>query len=62
MNPWFLQLSRELPTLRTRAELTAALEQIEDHYDHFNEVEQETADQLIELLNRRIASASEGSD
>lgn len=60
MNPWFYQLAQSLPTLTTRAELVAALEEIEDHYDHYNEVEQETADELIALLNARISATDEG--
>lgn len=62
MNPWFLQLSQQLPGLRTRAELLDALSDLEDHYDHFNEVDQEVADRLIVELNRRIDALSVTGD
>lgn len=54
MNPWFYQLSQMLSSLHTRAELLDALSDIEDHYDHFNEVDQEIADRLIVELNHRL--------
>jgi uncharacterized protein YPO0396 len=54
MHALFLQLNQELSGLRTRRELLAALADIEDNYDAFNEIDQEIADKLIAELNRRI--------
>ncbi len=62
MNPWFQQLSQQIQSLRTRAELLDALDDIEDHYDYFNDVDQEIADRLIVELNSRLDTLSAAQD
>jgi len=61
MHALFVQLNQELPELRSRNELLAALSDIEDNYDAFNEVDQEIADKLIAELNRRINALGDAS-
>ncbi len=62
MNPLFLQISRELETLDTRAALLEVLADLEDNYDAFDDVDQEIADRLIGELNRRLATLDARSD
>lgn len=57
MHPLLFELSKKFDKLATRAEVLDAIADLEDAYDSFNELEQETASGLIEELNRRLADA-----
>lgn len=59
MNPLLDELSRNLDTLQTKAELATALADLEDQYDDLTEVEQDLADRLIIRLKERLDALGE---
>lgn len=57
MHPLLAEMSRRFDRLKTRDELLNAISDLEDAYDSFSEIEQDTVCKLIEELNRRLQSA-----
>lgn len=57
MHPLLIEMSGRFDRLKTRMEITNAISELEDAYDMFSEIEQETVSGLIEELNRRLRSA-----
>jgi hypothetical protein len=53
-----MEVSRRFDRLRTRDELLDAISDLEDAYDSFSEIEQDTVAKLIEELNRRLEAAT----
>lgn len=49
-------LSSRFDTLQTRSELLTAIAEVEDHFDAFDAIEQEAAEQLQETLNRKLTA------
>lgn len=58
MHPLLMEVSRRFDRLRTRDELLDAISDLEDAYDSFSEIEQDTVAKLIEELNRRLEAAT----
>lgn len=54
MNLWLQEITQDFEQLDTRAKLLEALDIIEDQYKALDDVEQETAGQLVAELNRRL--------
>jgi len=59
MNPLLDELSRNIDTLHTKAELATALADLEDQYDDLTEIEQDIADKLITRLKERLDALDE---
>lgn len=57
MHPLLVAMSRRFDRLKTRAEIMDAIGELEDAYDSFSEIEQDTVSRLIEELNRRLGTA-----
>jgi hypothetical protein len=57
MHPLLVEMSRKFDQLRSREQILDAIAGPEDAYDSFSGIEQETASELIEQLNRRLAAA-----
>ncbi len=57
MHPLLVEMSRKFDQLRTRDQLVDAISDLEDAYDSFSEIDQETVSKLIEELNRRLQNA-----
>jgi hypothetical protein len=58
MHPLLVEMSARFDRLETRVEIVNAISELEDAYDSFSGIEQETASTLIEELNRRHKTAS----
>lgn len=57
MHPLLVEMSRRFDRLKSRVEIVNAIGELEDAYDSFSEIEQETVSRLIEELNRRLKTA-----
>jgi hypothetical protein len=57
MHPLLVELSERFDRLKTREQILEAISDLEDAYETFSEVEQETVAKLIEELNRRLRNA-----
>jgi hypothetical protein len=57
MHPLLVELSERFDRLKTREQILDAISDLEDAYETFSEVEQETVAKLIEELNRRLRNA-----
>jgi len=59
MQPFTLlvELSRKFDQLQTREPILDAVSDLEDAYDAFSEIEQDTVSKIIEELNRRLKTA-----
>lgn len=57
MHPLLVEMSHRFDRLKSRVEIVNAIGELEDAYDSFSEIEQETVSRLIEELNRRLKTA-----
>ena len=57
MHPLLAALSVKFDQLTTRAQILDAISDLEDAYDSFSEIEQETVSKIIEELNQRLKTA-----
>ncbi|MBI4207590.1 MAG: hypothetical protein HY527_21430 [Betaproteobacteria bacterium] len=57
MHPLLVEMSHRFDRLKSRLEIVNAIGELEDAYDSFSEIEQETVSRLIEELNRRLKTA-----
>lgn len=55
MDPWLLKILDRLKSARTRGELQAILDDLEDQYEAFSGPGLEVVDQLIEETRRRLS-------
>lgn len=55
MDPWLLKILDRLKSARTRMELQAILDDLEDQYESFSGPGLEVIDQLLEETRRRLA-------
>lgn len=57
MHPLLVEMSARFDRMKTRREILDGMAELEDAYDAFSEIEQETVSRLIEELNRRLETA-----
>lgn len=55
MDPWLLKILDRLKSARTRGELQAILDDLEDQYESFSGPGLDVVDQLIEEARRRLS-------
>ena len=53
-DPMLKRLAARFDSLQTRSEIQDAIDDLEDMFDLFNELDQEIASRLIEQLNARL--------
>lgn len=57
MHPLLVELSMNFDRFQTREQILDAISDLEDAYDAFSEIEQDTVSKIIEELNRRLKTA-----
>ncbi len=55
MDPWLVDIAQRLGKARTRVEIEAILDELEDKYDAFSGPGEELVDQLLRAARERLA-------